>query len=393
MSQRALKKREHNLLKQEKETHQIYRKQAQPLNAQQKPTKYTQRTANNSISSVLSKSSAMKPHQIDKSKCSMSASKMKFHSTPNLAAATSSSITSILSTDRRKHNHIFRSRSENDLSCMPDEANVLVNAKSEFHLQSISSTQVPTQGFQSLSTITSDRAFNQTKQNTTVTKPMITQSQNLYAKRIQSGHSSQTAGSMTSSTSTQSGNVGFCDSANIRIPIIGYEVMEERARFTVKIDSLSFHHNLVRNNNFHSFFFIVYRSISYESRTHLQMIVGWCYVGILIFSGSTISWNRHFHTYRRSHCRAKSYSVIISVVYSWVIACRDFNSMSTHWLPMKHIENQSPSEISFAWTIRQRTPIRLKSVAPFLRHKRIRSITWKCNSEPKTKSFCRCNNN
>lgn len=243
MSQRALKKREHNLLKQEKETHQIYRKQAQPLSAQQKSPKYTQRTANNSIICVVSKSSVMKPYQIDKSRCSISASKLKFHSTPNLAAATtsiaSSSMSSILPTaDRRKHNRIFRSHSENDLSCMPDEANVLVNAKSEFHLQSISSTQFPTQGFQSLSTITSDRSFNQTKQNVIVTKPMITQPQNQYAKRmsIHSGHSSHTSGSLTSSASnasTQSANVGFGDRANIRIPIVGYEVMEERARFTV----------------------------------------------------------------------------------------------------------------------------------------------------------------
>lgn len=243
MSQRALKKREHSLLKQEKETHQIYRKQTQPLNAQQKSTKYTQRSTNSN--SVLSKISVIKSNQIDNNKTNISLSKHLFHSTPNL---TTSSILSTTDSFRRKsNNYIVRSHSESDLSSMPDEANVLVNAKSEFHLKSIVSTQVPTQSFQSLSTTTSDHSsFSSTKQNTTATKSLDTSSsRNIHTKRmsIQSGHSSQTAGSMTSSASdsTQQHIGGFCDPENIRIPIVGYEVMEERARFTVrkKIDRLN----------------------------------------------------------------------------------------------------------------------------------------------------------
>lgn len=236
MSQRALKKREHSLLKQEKETHQIYRKQAQPLNAQQKSTKYTQRSTN--LNSVLSKNSVIKSNQIDNSKSNISLSKKIFHSTPNLTA----SILSTTDSFRRKlNNHIVRSHSESDLSSMPDEANVLVNAKSEFHLKSIVSTQVPTQSFQSLSTTTSDQSsFSLTKQNSIATKSLTTSTpRNINVKRmsIQSGHSSQTAGSMTSSASdsTQQHIGGFCDPENIRIPIVGYEVMEERARFTVRI--------------------------------------------------------------------------------------------------------------------------------------------------------------
>lgn len=240
MSQRALKKREHSLQKQEKETHQIYRKQVQPFNAQQKSTKYTQRTANPN-SNVLSKSFVIKSNQIDSNRSNISVCKQKFHSTPNLAAA--SSLSSILSTSdsfrRNNQNQLVRSHSESDLSCMPAEANVLMNAKSEFHLKSIASTQVSTQNFQPLTTSTPDHSFNLAKKNITAVKqPMDTTARNIHAKRmsIQSGHSSQTAGSMTSSASdsTQPPTVGFCDPDNIRIPIIGYEVMEERARFTVK---------------------------------------------------------------------------------------------------------------------------------------------------------------
>lgn len=255
MSQRALKKREYSLQKQEKETHQIYRKQAQPFHAQQTKStaKYTQqRTANSN--SGLGKSSVIKSNQIDNSNNSnIAVSKQKFYSTPNLATATttdptdaaSSSKLSTTDSFRRNNNHIVRSHSESDLSCMPEEANVLVNAKSEFHLKSIASTQVPTQSFQSLSAVsTSDHSYNSGKKNTTssTNTSMETPARNIHAKRmsIQSGLSSQGAGSMTSSasSSTQSPSVGFCDPDSIRIPIVGYEVMEERARFTVNLETI-----------------------------------------------------------------------------------------------------------------------------------------------------------
>ncbi|XP_031629874.1 sorting nexin-16 [Contarinia nasturtii] len=231
MSQRALKKRELSLQKQEKETHQIYRKQAQQQNSTlitaQKP-KYTQRTHSNS--SVLSKNSTViKSNQIS-DKTNIGVSKQKFYSTPNLASIS-------IDSDSAHFNQVHRSHSESDLSWMP-EANALVNAKSEFHLKSIASTQVPS--FQSLTTSTPNHHFNSLK-NTNVKQQQQQQMEspsNFHSKRfsIQSGLSGQTASSMTSSASTDSTQpptVGFCDPDNVRIPIVGYEVMEERARFTV----------------------------------------------------------------------------------------------------------------------------------------------------------------
>lgn len=188
MSQRALKKREHYLLKQEKETHQIYRKQAQPSHK----SKYTQRN-----SGVVSKSAGIR------SNTQLYASKRKFSSTPNLSTLDAP--------------NIVRSHSESDLSNMT-EANAIVNAKSEFHLQSIASTQLNESNYLAAQKKVAARQDHKV---------------NMQSKRlsIQSGASSQTASSMTSSTSEPTG--GFVDLENIRVPIVGYEVMEERARFTV----------------------------------------------------------------------------------------------------------------------------------------------------------------
>lgn len=221
MSQRALKKRELSLQKQQQQqqqddTHQIYRKQPQPQTAQK--TKYTQRI---NSSGVVSKQSPRKANQIVKT--NISVSKRKFGSTPNLTKPY----------DTVHRHQLMRSHSESDLSTIP-EANVLVNAKSEFHLKSIASTQVPEQSFNS--TAQSEHQFK--LMNKTIQKHIVENQPNNQNKRmsIQSGLSGQTAGSMTSSASdasTQPPTVGFCDTENIRIPIIGYEVMEERARFTV----------------------------------------------------------------------------------------------------------------------------------------------------------------
>lgn len=218
MSQRALKKRELSLQKQQQqeETHQIYRKQPQPQTTQK--SKYTQRL---NATGVLSKQSSRKPIQIVKT--NICESKRKFRSTPNLTKTS----------DTFHRNQLMRSHSESDLSSIP-EANVLVNAKSEFHLKSIASTQVSEQSFSS--SIHREQPFKLVKKS--IQKHMMDNSVNNQNKRlsIQSGLSGQTAGSMTSSASdasTQPPTVGFCDTESIRIPIIGYEVMEERARFTV----------------------------------------------------------------------------------------------------------------------------------------------------------------
>lgn len=237
MSQRALKKRELSLQKQEKETHQIYRKQAQQqqnnstLNTAQK-SKYIQRTHSNS--SVLSKNS----NQIaDKS--NISVSKQQFHSTPNLSSIA-------IDTNAQFYNQVHRSHSESDLSWMP-EPNALVNAKSEFHLKSIASTQVS-----NFTTSTPIQRFNSIKKTNEKQQQMDSPS-SLHSKRlsIQSGLSGQTASSIASSTSTDSTQpptVGFCDPDNVRIPIVGYEVMEERARFTVIIHLQVFFYRSIYEN-------------------------------------------------------------------------------------------------------------------------------------------------
>lgn len=219
MSQRALKKREQSLQKQEKkEPQQIYRNQLQQLTTQK--SKYTQRT-----NSVLSKHSVIKSNQIDNiHKSDISVSNQKFCSTPNL-------VSTIDSEDY--NNQLIRSHSESDLTSML-ESNPLVNAKSEFHLKSIASTQVPS--FQSLPSSTPNHQRS-TKKAIGKQQTMDSPTSSLHSKRlsIQSGFSGQTISSMTSSASdsTQPPTVGFCSTESVRIPIVGYEVMEERARFTV----------------------------------------------------------------------------------------------------------------------------------------------------------------
>lgn len=206
MSQRALKKRGSNLLKQEKEIHQIYRKQPQPLIAQK--TKYTQRANANAANS---KHIAYKINHIESANY---VSWQKYSSTPNLATIQS-----------EPQNEIVRSHSESDLSNIP-EANNLMNAKSEFHLKSIASTDVPTLNLHPINTSTlGDRRF---EKNTSMNKHIAPNGQS-NSSTVQKIRNSQCASSKFKSTATTS----IVDTENIRIPIIGYEVMEERARFTV----------------------------------------------------------------------------------------------------------------------------------------------------------------
>lgn len=223
MSQRALKKRELNLHKQDKEPHQIYRKQPQVVTALK--SKYTQRT---NQTHALSKKLITKSNQIDSvNKLCTSASKQIFSSTPNLTAT---------STDEffQQRYSIARCHSESDLSTITIEANALVNAKSEFHLKSIASTQVLQQNL--IRKMPADPNDISSMQKSTKNMAMENM-RSAQSKRmsIQSGMSSQTGSSMTSSASEspQPPTVGFVDTDNIRIPIVGYEVMEERARFTV----------------------------------------------------------------------------------------------------------------------------------------------------------------
>lgn len=220
MSQRALKKRGSNLLKQEKEIHQIYRKQPQALSAQK--TKYTQRANANATNS---KHIAYKINHIESASQSDNyVSWQKYSSTPNLATIQS-----------EPQNEIVRSHSESDLSNIP-EANNLMNAKSEFHLKSIASTDVPTLNLHTIDTSTlGDRRF---EKNTSLNKHIAPNGQS-NSSTVQKIRNSQCASSLNSSKFKSTATTSIVDTENIRVPIIGYEVMEERARFTVIIDDIS----------------------------------------------------------------------------------------------------------------------------------------------------------
>lgn len=182
MSQRILNRRQLNLQKQE--TQQTCRKQTEKLSGQK--FKSSQRTK----STIQTKQRLNDDDSLQQQKC---------NSMPNLTIISASMY----------QNKLIRSHSETDLSCM-SEMNSLVNAKSEFHLKSIAS---------------SEKQF----------KPAIKsiRGQSMKQNKRLSNQSDFKNASVTSYSSTQPPNLGFCDTRETRIPIIGYEVMEERARFTV----------------------------------------------------------------------------------------------------------------------------------------------------------------
>lgn len=223
MSQRALKKREQSLQRQERETHQKYRKQPQPMTTQK--SKYTQRTI---CSSIQNKHSTMKINQSDNPpKSNAQVSKQKFSSTPNLA-------TIIEDDELVDRDQLVRSHSESDLTSIPD-AKVLIHAKSEFHLQSIQSTHLPQLSLQSMfPSVHNVRLAVESSPQTCVDGPTNIQSS---FKTMPKSVCRQMSSSITSSGSNSSisSSVKSSNAENIRIPIIGYEVMEERARFTVYI--------------------------------------------------------------------------------------------------------------------------------------------------------------
>lgn len=215
MSQRALKKRELSLQRQEKKIRQIYHKQPQPSTTQK--FKYPQWYAPLSVNNVLGKSSTMKLHQIDRINVPNALKvKQKYSSTPNL--------TTIREVDDCVDgNQLMRSHSESDLSKIP-ESKVLAHAKSEFHLKSIASTRVPQQNLSS--TLTSEKYGKKS-----TTKQWTKSQSNL----LSMNGSVQGIGRMTSSSSQLNlvSSVERSDIEKIHVPIVGYEVMEERARFTV----------------------------------------------------------------------------------------------------------------------------------------------------------------
>lgn len=167
--------------------------------------------------------------------------KDKFGSTPNLLdTSENSSSTAVASVSTLNVENLRSSndssRSESDLTRLRDET-TLVNAKSEFHLKSIASTRVvPQQNTHYVNgnqrdSVTKTTAFNQ---NTNASSP-----QSKMSTRSAPASSHITSCSISSTVSDpvqlppRSPSIGFADTSTIRVPIIGYEVMEERARFTV----------------------------------------------------------------------------------------------------------------------------------------------------------------
>lgn len=261
MSQRALKKRDLlNAHKQEKEvTAQLYRKQTQPVvahkihNAQRLPHRTA--TTTPATTALTQANDVDRPNDSDAN--SLITSKRKYHSTPNLT------VVQLLSSDLI--DKVVRSLSEADLAKLPVNENKLVNARSEFHLKSIASTEVPLleqraanryggrnerSASRSLGRASSQSIGQQSQQ----------QQQQLNAMQpkrmsLQSGLSATSAYSMTSSASdsTQPPTSGFVDVDSIRIPIIGYEVMEERARFTVSAITMIFRISYQHWSSLHMF--------------------------------------------------------------------------------------------------------------------------------------------
>lgn len=261
MSQRALKKRDQSWQKCEKEIHQpMYRKQAQPSLFTHR-SKYVQRTINNerngkhtTAANRACAENKSNRHRIVKQKCS---------STPNLTTIDEDE------NDFEIQCELQRSHSESDLSKIPD-SNVLAHAKSEFHLTSIASTQVASENMISISnrlqkmqTKTRNKHSSIAKQSnhrsTIQMQSRAMTADNALAVAPNTYHYSRTAATISapppSLSSSSSLNFDCTDSANIRIPIVGFEVMEERARFTVNsvyTQKLLFQITKKKRNNFYS---------------------------------------------------------------------------------------------------------------------------------------------
>lgn len=233
MSQRALKKRDYTWQKGEKEIHQpMYRKQAAPTLFTHR-SKYIQRSNGNGTKhpptnrSGVDNKSPIRQRTVVKHKCS---------STPNLTT---------IDEDDHELTHrpeLQRSHSESDLSKIP-ESNVMAHAKSEFHLTSIASTHVASEHIAQITNRpnkvpTKSRSKHhfaaKHSQNRSSDEPMNTSNHTVIAHAFHHPRALRPAAAAQTATSPSSSSKVDCtDSANIRIPIIGFEVMEERARFTV----------------------------------------------------------------------------------------------------------------------------------------------------------------
>lgn len=228
MSQRALKKRDQNWQKCEKDVHQpMYRKQAQPVFTQR--SKYIQRINGNG--------SKQTPPRLENRSNRHGTAKQKCSSTPNLTTIDEDD------NDFGHHHELTRSHSESDLTKIPD-ANLLAHAKSEFHLTSIASTQVASQS--SIShwhnkLPAKNRQFPMAKPlHDRYNRSQMQSSREKKSDNARSPNkihfpSANVAATATAASSSSSRN-DCTDAASIHIPIVGFEVMEERARFTVNFN-------------------------------------------------------------------------------------------------------------------------------------------------------------
>lgn len=225
MSQKALKKRELlNLQRQEREQYQLYQHKQQTQTHVDSFAKNSSETSN------------------------LLATKNRFSSTPNIIAGSSTGTEYLADEDKSDNLYmrddtgdlldqsVVRGHSESDLTRIP-ENKILVNAKSEFHLKSIASTQVPTASARREVEVSIDGS-NHTKTVSGTGTGAGAYKQQQQRKRVSNrSMEGSRIGSLTSSRSDsaqmQGSQCGFADTDHIRIPIVGYEVMEERARFTV----------------------------------------------------------------------------------------------------------------------------------------------------------------
>lgn len=242
MSVKAFNNEFDNLQPQEKQ-HRQQKQQQQSLHVQQQIYAQQNRNYFNKVDKNIPDRTDMAVDVGDNKprKLTSSNTKSRFKSTPNLFEPSSSTSSSAYTSSTQKQDkstkdnlsssneseEFLRGHSESDLTKIPDN-NPLVNAKSEFHLKTIVSTKVEHD--------THERNIN----NGDGTKKLKTSSNRIKLRQQRmptrnSMMSSMLSGSMASSISdrARSQASGFADTENIRIPIIGYEVMEERARFTV----------------------------------------------------------------------------------------------------------------------------------------------------------------
>lgn len=232
MSQRALKKRDYTWQKCEKEIYQpMYRKQAQPTLFTHR-SKYIQRTNGLGTKHTTTNRSGVEQKSSNRHRTIV---KQKCSSTPNLTTI-----------DEDEHDftnrpELQRSHSESDLSKIP-ESNVMAHAKSEFHLTSIASTHVASEHTlqttnrpNKVPTKSRNKHHSTAKQsiNRSPSEAMNTVSNTMATHTIHFPRSLRPAAAAQTSPSSSSSKVDCTDSANFHIPIVGFEVMEERARFTV----------------------------------------------------------------------------------------------------------------------------------------------------------------